>query len=200
MMRINLAEKLASARPLTRWWLIVAQILVLIALTLGFPFLLHTTGGTLFLFSSLAPLLVFVSIAIVLWVAIDTFRKRHSLFSLESYESDQVIIRQGEPGDYAYFIQSGEVEVVQETDGEQVVLRTLHAGDYFGEMALLSGQPRTASVRALTPTKVAVLGKQNFLTMLQMIPSTRKDILTTVQERAMRSARLSEGSSKSSVR
>jgi len=199
-MSTQVTKKLASAWPGTRWWLVGAQILVLIALALGLPFLLHTTGGSLFLFSALAPLLVFVAIGIVLWVAIDSFRKRHSLFSLESYEPDQVIIRQGEPGDCAYFIQSGEVEVVQESDGNQVVLRILHAGDYFGEMALLSGQPRTASVRALTPTKVAVLGKQNFLTMLQMIPSTREDILTTVQERAMRSVRLSERSSKSSMR
>ncbi len=199
-MRRNASTKMASARPGTRWSLVGAQILVLIALALGFPFLLRTTGGSLFLFSSLAPLLVFVSIGIVLWVAIDSFRKRHRLFTSESYDQGQVIIRQGEPGDCAYFIQSGEVEVLQESDGDQVVLRILHAGDYFGEMALLSGQPRTASVRALTPTKVAVLGKQNFLTMLQMIPSTREDILTTVQERAMRSARLSEGSSKSCIR
>ncbi len=199
-MRRKVAKKMASAWPGTRWLLVVAQILVLIALALGFPFLLRTTGGSLFLFSSLAPLLVFVSIAIVLWVAIDRFRKRHRLFDFESYDQGQVIIRQGEPGDCAYFIQSGEVEVVQESDGDQVVLRTLHAGEYFGEMALLSGQPRSASVCALTPTKVAVLGKQNFLTMLQMIPSTREDILTTVQERAMRSARSSEGSSKSCIR
>lgn len=191
-MRKKVAKKIASAWPGSRWLLVVAQILVLIALALGFPFLLRTTGGSLFLFSSLAPLLMFVSIAIVLWVAFDMFRKRHRLFNFESYEQGQVIIRQGEPGDCAYFIQSGEVEVMQESDGDQVVLRTLHAGEYFGEMALLSGQPRSASVRALTPAKVAVLGKQNFLTMLQMIPSTREDILTTVQERAMRSARSSE--------
>jgi CRP-like cAMP-binding protein len=49
------------------------------------------------------------------------------------------------------------------------------------------GQERSASVRAAAPTEVAVLGRQNFLTMLRTIPSTREDVMKTFQERAAKS-------------
>lgn len=183
------AGRIARVFGGTRWLLVAAHLLALITLALGLQFLLATTGGTLFLFSAVAPALVFVSIAIVAWIAFDRFRKRHSLFRFERYTPGQMIIRQGETGDCAYFIQSGEVEVLQRDDGKDVRLNTLGKGDYFGEMALLSGQERSASVRATTLTEVAVLGRENFLAMLRTIPSTREDIMKTFQERAARSAR-----------
>jgi hypothetical protein len=173
----------------TRGLLVAAHLLALVTLGLGIQFLLSTTGGTLFLFSALAPVLVFVSIAIVAWIAFDRFRKRHSLFQFEKYMPGQMIIRQGEIGDCAYFIQSGEVEILQRDDGKDVPLNILGKGDYFGEVALLSAQKRSASARATAPTELAVLGRENFLTMLRTIPCTREDIMKTFQERAARSAR-----------
>jgi CRP-like cAMP-binding protein len=143
----------------------------------------------LFLFSALAPWLVLASVAIVIWIAVDQFRKRHSLFLFERFEPGQMIVRQGEAGDCAYFIQSGEVEILQHNNGKDVRLNVLGKGDYFGEMALLSGQQRSASVRATAPTEVAVLGRENFLTMLRTIPSTRQDVMKTFQERAAKSVR-----------
>jgi len=80
------------------------------------------------------------------------------------------------------------VEVLQRDGGREVMLNTLGTGDYFGEMALLSGQQRSASVRAAETTELAVLGRENFLTMLRTIPATREDIMKTFQERAARSA------------
>jgi hypothetical protein len=181
------ARRIASVFQGTQRLLVAAHLLALIALALGLQFLLTTTGGTLFLFSALAPLLVFVAVAIVIWVSIDRFRKRHSLFRFEKYEPGQIIIRQGEAGDCAYFIQSGKVEVLRRKDGKEVMLNTLGKGDFFGEMALLSGHQRSASVRATVPTEVAVLGRQNFLTMLQTISSTREDVMRTFRERAAKS-------------
>jgi len=179
----------AKASERTRLLLVATHILALITLLLGLQFVLATTGGTLFLFSVLAPLLVFASVAIVAWIAFDRFRKRHSLFEFEKYLPGQLIIRQGEIGDSAYFIQSGEVEILQHDDGKDLRLNTLGKGDYFGEMALLSGQKRNASARATAPTEVAVLGRENFLTMLRTIPATREDVMKTFQERAARSFR-----------
>src|SRR3989442_16043839 len=84
---------------------------------MGLQVIVSTTGGTLFLFASVAPLLVPIAIAIVAGVSIYRFRKRHSLFSIETYEPGQIIFREGESGDVAYFVQSGEVEVLEEEGG-----------------------------------------------------------------------------------
>jgi len=173
---------------LMRTLLVGAQLLSLVALALGLQFVVNTTGGTLFLFSALAPLLVFVSILILSGVALHRFRKRHSLFVFKTFAPGETIVREGEHGDCAYFIQSGEVQVVRRIDGAERPVGNLGAGQYFGEMALLSNSPRNATVHALTATKVALLGKSNFLTMLSVMPTAQEDILKTVQRRASEQA------------
>ncbi len=172
----------------TNWLLIVAQLLALITMLLGLQFLHNTTGGTLFVFASIGPVLVAAGILLLGIVLYQRFRRQHSLFDFEVYEPGQEVFRQGDAGECAYFIKSGEVEVVRNGDSGETVLAKLAAGQYFGEMALLSNQPRNATVRAVTKTQLAVLGKQNFLTMVSTVPATGQDILKTVQERAMQQA------------
>ncbi|MCC7384694.1 MAG: cyclic nucleotide-binding domain-containing protein [Deltaproteobacteria bacterium] len=72
---------------------------------------------------------------------------------LESHERDEVIIREGELSDGFYLIKSGEVEVFSERQG-YVFLDKLGAGDFFGEIAAITAQPRTATVRALGPIEL----------------------------------------------
>jgi hypothetical protein len=166
--------------------LIAAQVLALITLVFGLQFLIETTGGTLFLFATIGPLLLTIALILLIGVGIYKFRRRHSLFVTETYEPGQIIFRQGDEGDSAYFIRSGDVEVVQQQTGQpETVVAKLSRGQYFGEMALLHNAPRNATIRAATRTEVAVLGKQNFLTMLTLIPSTQTDIMKTVNERAL---------------
>jgi cyclic nucleotide-binding protein len=184
--------RIAPNTTTSRVLLILAQLLALLALGIGLLFVVNTSGGTLFLFSSISPLLVIVSAIIVLGVALDRFRKRHSLFDHAIFEPGQVIFHQGEMADCSYFIQSGRVEVLREENGEGKVLAQLSSGEYFGEMALLSNQPRNATVRAVTTTRLALVGKENFLAMLRVLPSTRTDILKTVQKRAMSSVSQAE--------
>ncbi len=72
------------------------------------------------------------------------------------------ILRQGEKADRAYIIFSGRVEVVRDIDGMTETLARLEEGDCFGETALLSDAPWTASVRALTPTEITVIPRDYF--------------------------------------
>ena len=65
------------------------------------------------------------------------------------YESGEVIARQGETGDRMYVIQSGQVEVTATAAEGEVRLSVLEVGDVFGEMALFTRTPRSATVRAL---------------------------------------------------
>ncbi|MGH9399692.1 MAG: cyclic nucleotide-binding domain-containing protein, partial [Thermoanaerobaculia bacterium] len=72
----------------------------------------------------------------------------------------QVIVREGEPGDTLYLIVQGTMRVsTRGQEGEDVALATLGAGDFFGEVALLTGRPRTATVAALTETELLALDR-----------------------------------------
>src|SRR5271170_3419061 len=98
----------------TRILLIAGQSLALVTFILALVFLRRTTGGTLFLFSTIGPLLALLGVLCVLGVATFRFLRRHSLFEIEEFGPGEVIFQQGEEGDCAYFIHSGEVEVVRE--------------------------------------------------------------------------------------
>jgi CPA2 family monovalent cation:H+ antiporter-2 len=74
--------------------------------------------------------------------------------------------------------------VIEESSGETIA--RLGPGDYFGEMALLSDSRRNASVRTLSEVEVATLGKENFLSMVKLLPAAEEAVLSTVQDRAMR--------------
>ncbi|MBI4510347.1 MAG: cAMP/cGMP-dependent 3',5'-cyclic-AMP/GMP phosphodiesterase [Deltaproteobacteria bacterium] len=81
----------------------------------------------------------------------------------ESYLAGTLIIGQGEPGDSFYIILSGEAAVVR--DG--VVIKVYRDGDFFGETALVTGEPRSADVRAKTDLAVLAVDKYDFLSFLR---------------------------------
>ncbi|MFN8621013.1 MAG: MFS transporter [Chloroflexota bacterium] len=79
----------------------------------------------------------------------------------------EVIIRQGDPADRFYVIQEGTVEVTQATaDGTSTRLRSLGVGDAFGEIGLLTGSPRTATVTATSKGTLVALGGDAFLELV----------------------------------
>jgi len=80
----------------------------------------------------------------------------------ETYEPGAVIIRQGEIGETFYVIESGRVQVSVTQDEEERVIAERGPGEYVGEIALLLKVPRTATVRALTPTRMLTLHKDDF--------------------------------------
>jgi len=84
------------------------------------------------------------------------------------YAAGQSIVTQGESGVGLFIILSGEAEVVHvRTDGTRAVVNVLGETDYFGELALLTEGPRTASVVATQPTQCLVLTRWNFLATLK---------------------------------
>jgi CRP-like cAMP-binding protein len=78
----------------------------------------------------------------------------------------EILCREGDPGDYFYIIVSGEAEVRK---GRRVVT-TLGAGEIFGEMSLLTGEPRSATVVACTPMELYQLTQENFGQVLTHSP------------------------------
>mgnify|MGYP001826607738 FL=1 len=165
---------------------IVSLSLTLAAMLSGLLFVHRTTGGTLFLFSFVAPIFVISAITIYAVTQILEFRQKHKLFKIETYPAGWTVFRQGDPADSAYFIRRGEVEVIDEDTGS--VIRSLGSGDYFGEIALIANAPRSATIRTVSEVELAVLGKRNFLNMMRLLPTTEEEILHTVRERATHDA------------
>jgi CPA1 family monovalent cation:H+ antiporter len=92
---------------------------------------------------------------------------------------DEVVIRKGERGNAMFLISSGAVEVVLPNQRVR-----LGSGDFFGEMALLSGRPRGADVIALGYCRVLVLSAGDFRRFLRDYPSARTEIHRIADERA----------------
>ena len=92
-------------------------------------------------------------------------KKRH-------YPAGETIIREGEPGEEFFLVSDGEVEVIR-ADHEVARLGT---GDFFGEVALISGEPRNATVVAEGEVDAYVLGKTDFETALATSQSFRDQL------------------------
>lgn len=89
------------------------------------------------------------------------------------FEANETICKIGDPGDKMYIIISGQVKVVvsgAESSGETVIA-TLGGGDYFGEMSLLTGEPRSASVITTEPSEMFILQKNDFDVIVERFPS-----------------------------
>ncbi|MBT8434795.1 MAG: cyclic nucleotide-binding domain-containing protein, partial [Gammaproteobacteria bacterium] len=74
-----------------------------------------------------------------------------------TFETDEYIFNEGDPGDCAYIIESGMVEVAFDKDGRKLVVATLTKGDILGEMAIIDRLPRSASARAVVATEVTAI-------------------------------------------
>jgi len=100
------------------------------------------------------------------------------------YETGDIIINPGDPPTNFYVIEKGEVEVIRATskDPKGEVVAVLGAGSFFGEKALLSNEPRIATVRARTPVEVVVMGK-NVFTQISSALAPLKDALAQALNR-----------------
>jgi putative peptide zinc metalloprotease protein len=88
-----------------------------------------------------------------------------------TFGPDEDIVRQGEQGDALYIIRSGRVEALgRHADGSEYQLVTLGPGQPFGEQALLSHEPRSATVRTLEPVEVLRLSREDFQSVLREHP------------------------------
>jgi CRP-like cAMP-binding protein len=88
-----------------------------------------------------------------------------------SYEPREIIIREGEFGREVYLIIQGRVVVTEKIDrGSYKILNSLGPGEIFGEMALMEGAPRSATLIAAAPTRLLALQENNFAMIFQSHP------------------------------
>ncbi len=102
---------------------------------------------------------------------------------LETFEAGHLLMREGDPGEHAYIIASGSCEVFKEIDGEKVSLRTIGPGECFGETAIMTSEPRTASVVTLEETVVERVSRDQLLEELDAIKPWVSGFLRSLAER-----------------
>ena len=104
--------------------------------------------------------------------------------SILRYTRGEAMVRQGDTGDSLYIIHSGSVEITMKTEkNEPVVLASMGRGNCFGEMSLLTGEPRSATVTALEETRVVVVDKDGLKTIFEANPALIEPLSTMLEKR-----------------
>ncbi|PYJ67885.1 MAG: hypothetical protein DME76_14225 [Verrucomicrobia bacterium] len=107
----------------------------------------------------------------------------HLLDSLDC-KAGAFLFRTGEEGDAMYLIERGKVRIcVRARDGHEVTLTELGRGDFFGEMALLDGQRRSADAVVVEDATLAVLSREHFLSFMRGSPDVALEMLTALANR-----------------
>ena len=95
------------------------------------------------------------------------------------FAAGDVLVREGEPGDSFIVLIAGQATV--EKDGQSI--RSLGAGDFLGEIALIDGGPRTATVTATSPVEALTVDRAGFGRLMAEFPVVRLDLVSALTQR-----------------
>lgn len=106
-----------------------------------------------------------------------------------AYEAGSVMFREGDPGDVAYVLLSGEVDVLVNSPTGEVKISTIGDHTIVGEIAILSDSPRTATIRTTTRTEVLRIHKDHFLMLLAEFPEVAIAVMQVLAKRLNQTSR-----------
>ncbi len=102
----------------------------------------------------------------------------------KDFTKDSVILTQDDLGDTLFIIVRGKVKIVLlSEEGKEIILSTLREGDFFGEMSLLDGEPRSASVIALEDSSLLIIKREEFLKQIRKSPEIALRIMVEMSKR-----------------
>ena len=102
-----------------------------------------------------------------------------SLAEETRFESGSTLVREGEPGDQFLIIRDGSAVV----DQGGHAIRELGSGDFLGEISLIDGRPRSATVTATAPIDALAIDRAGFTRLMDDFPSVRHDLLNALTQR-----------------
>ena len=104
--------------------------------------------------------------------------------TIKTFGDGEVIVQEGDTGKEMYIISSGSAKVTKRSEtGKDVHLRDLERGSFFGEMSILEGEPRSATVTAVGETKVLVLAVGSFMLKIRRDPSFAFSVMQKMSKR-----------------
>ena len=107
----------------------------------------------------------------------------YNIASEETYEDGQIIYKEGSSGDWVYVIISGAVEISKTVGGRRFVLGVLQPGDTFGELNLIAGIRRTATVRAIGETTVGLVDRESLDAEFNQLSADFRSMLVSMVKR-----------------
>lgn len=103
---------------------------------------------------------------------------------VRSYPKNTIIVTEGDDTTSLYLIESGRVKFfLSDESGQEVILNFQQAGDYFGELSLLDGHPRSVSVMTVEPTTLAVVSRDDFFRCLRNNPDVALGLMENMARR-----------------
>lgn len=99
------------------------------------------------------------------------------------FTAGAVLFQEGQPGDYMYVVQAGEVEIRRQVGETERVLAVLTPGDFLGEMAILNARPRSATAVVRAPARLLVIEGRTFEAMLRARPEIALRIIKALAMR-----------------
>lgn len=103
---------------------------------------------------------------------------------MRSYPKNTVIINENDHADSLYIIETGRVKVYcSDKNGKEFIMNTLGTGDYFGELALLDDDKRSASVRTMEKSNFCIIYKEDFNKVLDAQPNIAKTLIRNLTRR-----------------
>lgn len=115
----------------------------------------------------------------------EEFRRFVNYFILHHFDEETIIVKEGDPGNSLFIIVRGEVRVItQDSKKREMVLSILREGDLFGEIALLTGKPRTATVITNMATELLELSRSDYNKLISKHPRIKKVVEALHQARA----------------
>lgn len=106
--------------------------------------------------------------------------------SARSFLRGEIVFRERDEGDSLFIVGRGVVEVLHKDEEHEEVLRKLGAGEFFGEIALLHPQPRTATVRSVTPSTLLELRREDIMPVIEQHSSLRDALELAYRQRTGR--------------
>lgn len=101
----------------------------------------------------------------------------------QTYDDGQVVFHEGEAGERLFLLLSGAMHVYVERGGKTITYATVKPGECFGEMALIEDRARSATVRALVPSRCCALSKPDFLDLIQRYPHIALEVMRSLSRR-----------------
>lgn len=108
-----------------------------------------------------------------------------NLVIVKNFNRDETVVLEGDDSVQAlYLIATGSVQVYMTgIDGRETILSFLERGDFFGEMSLIDGEPRSASVRTVTDATLLVIHRESFLSLIRKTPEIAMALMSELCKR-----------------
>ncbi|MBI5806948.1 MAG: Crp/Fnr family transcriptional regulator [Ignavibacteriales bacterium] len=114
----------------------------------------------------------------------ETLDKIEKVGQRKKFNKGEIILLEDDAGTALFIIINGKVKVSRSSnDGKEVILTILNADDFFGEMAILDGQKRSATVSAIEPSEVFVIQRDDFINLLYAHPEITIALLQELTRR-----------------